>query len=1326
MSKVKTQDESGEKAAAPQSADERQEAPRKDDGPKRAARDSAVSSHAAQPARAAASRSLQRSVGNARAMRVMSEEHERARASRAVEERKASQAPDERKAARVQTLAVSHPEDASEREAETVARSVVAGRNAPPITPLSRAETQTLARREEKKEEAQREKTEEKEKLSRAEEKEKPAHREEKKAVAEPPPASRLAQRAVKEDDKKPQRTEDEKRPQLKDDEKKTRLKEDEKKPQRAEDEKRARPSEEEKPRAAMRLEAEAGGGTNVAAAEDAIARKSAGSPVNPSLRRALEPRMGADLSAARVHQDSSANEAAGALNARAFAHGNDIYLARGESENDTRLMAHELTHVVQQTGATAPRVNRAPQPSGKPEETAQKKAPAGTKTPAAADGEVAPGFVELKGMAQFKPPTAVDSFLEGGKEATVEMRYGALAKGPVKVSRSSKSGKESYTVRRQPIALNHPAFSRVAELFPGLGPCLVVQVEGREITGSIGFAAEGKLPLEELSHYIEKGPELLGLAGFTFPSLPQVTNKLDGGQLRLGLSGVSFRLGAAFSGTLSFEAVDDNVPTFEGSADIAVPKLATGKLDLKRSPEGLVTGKVTLALTLPKNFTGGLDVTWDGRAVTGEGKVGYTGEKLSGEVVLRLTEREEAEQLEREKKAPPDAAKQSAAQKPAGETKDKGKGKKIDYVVFGEGDLTFAFNEWLNGTAHVIVDQKGFVTIIGKITPQKEFELFEQTDFVKPLFKLEARAAYGIPVVGNIFIFANVGMDAFAKLGPAKFYNIVVEGTYSTDPEKNKDFSIKGSINISAAAGLRLTLKAGVGLEILGHDIKAGAGLSGIAGIKAYAEATPTIGYREKGAPGEDKKGDFFIRGDLEIAAQPFLGLSGDLFVEIDAPWWSPVPDKKWTWPLFNKEYPIGGSFGMLASVDYVFGSKQLPSIEFKPVDFSADKFMTDLYTDKVKSKSAEGGDQKGEWKEKNTKDGEVPTGGGKGDAKPGDAGEQTAPKSTEQSGGGGGKGGKKDVDPNATTADGKKVEEHKKKALEQGKKDPVKDLKTGEATEKKPEDQKGKETEDHEKKWERGTTAVKQALAYAEKTGIDLKELNQILKSIRKQTQFGFTELYAEPGKEDWVVKGSMSAAKEVTHVKKSAASRPPELVGKDTPRLDELSEMPNHENVHQRYVDGYKANKYIKDDLVAYLEKRAAKKLGRLAEGPGIELYNLVAPSEVSKNTKLIETLKGDPPDYEVEMRTIPDFFERGKVIGDVKRVQKLSRDPQMRAYEWVSKGEPYRMKDGTEVITEPCRFDLVVRAPSDDLLKGTDVSGPLEDTVKESGGLIYAIL
>jgi hypothetical protein len=61
-----------------------------------------------------------------------------------------------------------------------------------------------------------------------------------------------------------------------------------------------------------------------------------------------------------RVHADRSAVAAARAVNARAFTHGRDIYFGpdeyRPESMDGRRLLAHELTHVVQQgTGGIDP-----------------------------------------------------------------------------------------------------------------------------------------------------------------------------------------------------------------------------------------------------------------------------------------------------------------------------------------------------------------------------------------------------------------------------------------------------------------------------------------------------------------------------------------------------------------------------------------------------------------------------------------------------------------------------------------------------------------------------------------------------------------------------------------------------------------------------------------------------------------------------------------------------------------------------------------------------------------------------------------------------------
>ncbi len=97
-------------------------------------------------------------------------------------------------------------------------------------------------------------------------------------------------------------------------------------------------------------------------AASHAIATKGAGEPLHSSTRGTLESGLGSDLSDVRVHNDSSAHQAAEALNARAFTHQSDIWLGRGESQHNVPLMAHEATHVLQQTGSVHRQlVQRAP-----------------------------------------------------------------------------------------------------------------------------------------------------------------------------------------------------------------------------------------------------------------------------------------------------------------------------------------------------------------------------------------------------------------------------------------------------------------------------------------------------------------------------------------------------------------------------------------------------------------------------------------------------------------------------------------------------------------------------------------------------------------------------------------------------------------------------------------------------------------------------------------------------------------------------------------------------------------------------------------------------
>ncbi len=78
---------------------------------------------------------------------------------------------------------------------------------------------------------------------------------------------------------------------------------------------------------------------------------KGGGSPLADEVRGFMEPRFGADFSQVRVHTDGTAVQMNQDLEAQAFTHGSDVYFGQGKSPGNNQLTAHELTHVVQQTG---------------------------------------------------------------------------------------------------------------------------------------------------------------------------------------------------------------------------------------------------------------------------------------------------------------------------------------------------------------------------------------------------------------------------------------------------------------------------------------------------------------------------------------------------------------------------------------------------------------------------------------------------------------------------------------------------------------------------------------------------------------------------------------------------------------------------------------------------------------------------------------------------------------------------------------------------------------------------------------------------------------
>jgi hypothetical protein len=109
-----------------------------------------------------------------------------------------------------------------------------------------------------------------------------------------------------------------------------------------------------------MHLQKTAGNASVTAALEEQetspvrdVVGSGGGSPLDLDTRGFMESRLGADFSDVRVHTDGKATESARSVQAHAYTVGNDVVFQSDkyapESDSGKRMLAHELTHVVQQ-----------------------------------------------------------------------------------------------------------------------------------------------------------------------------------------------------------------------------------------------------------------------------------------------------------------------------------------------------------------------------------------------------------------------------------------------------------------------------------------------------------------------------------------------------------------------------------------------------------------------------------------------------------------------------------------------------------------------------------------------------------------------------------------------------------------------------------------------------------------------------------------------------------------------------------------------------------------------------------------------------------------
>jgi outer membrane protein OmpA-like peptidoglycan-associated protein len=152
---------------------------------------------------------------------------------------------------------------------------------------------------------------------------------------------------------------------------------------------------------------------------------RSPGEPLDAATRAFFEPRFGEDFSAVRVHADAKGAESARAIGALGYAVDRHIVFGRGQfapgGDEGRRLIAHELTHVMQQRAGAGPALRRLGDPSHMPQVLTCR--PATSNPPAATSVFLFPNLVTTLTAAQKSQiATLAGSWTAAGGAAKVRV----------------------------------------------------------------------------------------------------------------------------------------------------------------------------------------------------------------------------------------------------------------------------------------------------------------------------------------------------------------------------------------------------------------------------------------------------------------------------------------------------------------------------------------------------------------------------------------------------------------------------------------------------------------------------------------------------------------------------------------------------------------------------------------------------------------------------------------------------------------------------------------------------------------------------------------
>lgn len=350
------------------------------------------------------------------------------------------------------------------------------------------------------------------------------------------------------------------------------------------------------------------------------------------------------------------------------------------------------------------------------------------------------------------------------------------------------------------------------------------------------------------------------------------------------------------------------------GEVDIKHQLIKSGKIKASVNKTG-EEYKVALSGNVQPNIPGistDLSVEYVDGVITVMGTVGYAKGRLSGSVTVGVTNRSVG-----------------ADGKPAG-------GPSESLTPFGGGSLTLRITDWLQGTAGVKLLPDGSLEVTGKIGIPATVDIFEKKEIKKEIFKAPTIEIpiFAIPIGSrSIGLVATIGggLEGYASIGPGQLTEAAVEVTYNPSHEENTKVTGTAKFRVPAEAGLRLYIRAGIGLSVGIARVAGGIEIGGALGIEGAAEAGVTVNW----TPTEG----FKLDAQASLSVQPKFKFDVNAYIEAVLDLWVTELSKEWKWNLYSFEWGPAFKFGVKFPVHYEEGKEfniSLDDVQFEKPDIS------------------------------------------------------------------------------------------------------------------------------------------------------------------------------------------------------------------------------------------------------------------------------------------------------------------------------------------------------------------------------------------------------